>query len=85
MLANGPYPERLRARIRGDGGHLSNREAAELIARCPRRLKWAALAHLSHENNHADVALRTHRDLLGADYPLSIASRYAATEMFPFV
>ena len=35
MLADGPYPEWLKDRIRGPGGHISNVEAAELLK--PRR------------------------------------------------
>jgi phosphoribosyl 1,2-cyclic phosphodiesterase len=82
MLAAGPYPPYLQARIRGDGGHLSNDEAAALLAGCDRgRLQWAALAHLSERNNDPDVALRTHRAFLGADFPLTVASRYEVSEL----
>lgn len=77
MLAEGSYPPELQARIRGDGGHLSNDEAAALLKRCRRhRPQWVALAHLSEENNHPELALQTHRVALGADYPLLVASRY---------
>ena len=31
MLANGPYPEFLKQRIEGPGGHISNFEAAEVL------------------------------------------------------
>ena len=76
MLAEGSYPPELQARIRGAGGHLSNDEAAALLKRCRRhRPQWVALAHLSEENNHPDLALQTHRAALGGDYPLTIASR----------
>ena len=33
MLSQGSYPESRKRRIRGPGGHLSNREAAEVVAR----------------------------------------------------
>ena len=83
MLAEGPYPPELKARIRGDGGHLSNDEAAELLRHCRRhRPKWVALAHLSEHNNHPDIALRTHRRMLGRDYPLHVASRYHVSDVF---
>jgi phosphoribosyl 1,2-cyclic phosphodiesterase len=82
MLALGSYPPELKTRIRGAAGHLSNDEAAALLARCDRRrLRWAALAHLSEENNHPDVALRTHRSILGDDFPLTVASRYRVSEL----
>lgn len=76
MLASGPYPEFLQTRIRGPGGHLSNEEAAGLLAAGAGRLAWACLAHLSEENNAPDVALATHRAVLGRRLPLFVASRY---------
>lgn len=82
MLDESWYPPQLKARIRGAAGHLSNDEAAALLAACGRdRLRWAALAHLSEENNHPDVALQTHHAVLGADYPLTVASRYDVSEL----
>jgi phosphoribosyl 1,2-cyclic phosphodiesterase len=81
MLAKGPYPEMLRQRIRGPGGHLSNEEAAELLLKSGRRLSWACLAHLSAENNTPELALETHRRILPGSLPLLTASRYAPVEM----
>ncbi len=82
MLANGPYPAFLKQRISGSGGHISNAEAAELLRTCGRsKLQWAALAHLSHENNDPEVALAVHREILGPDLPIHVASRYAASEV----
>jgi len=82
MLEEGWYPPELKARIRGDQGHLSNAEAAELLRGCASdRLQWAALAHLSEENNNPDVALQTHRDILGDRHPLKLASRYQVSEL----
>ena len=84
MLDTGSYPPELKARIRGDGGHLSNDEAAALLKRCRRHHpRWVALAHLSEENNHPDLALQTHRAALGGDFPLTIASRYRVSEILP--
>ncbi|MDX2198535.1 MAG: MBL fold metallo-hydrolase [Phycisphaerae bacterium] len=81
MLEAGPYSPELKERIRGERGHISNIEAAELLAGCGKRLRWAALAHLSAENNAPEVALRTHRERLGEDYPLLIATRHSPTEI----
>lgn len=82
MLESGPYPEVLRQRIRGSGGHLSNVEAAQLLAAAGKqRLKWACLAHLSEQNNNPEVALRTHREICGDELPLRVASRYESTEI----
>ena len=78
MLAGGPYPAFLKQRIRGPEGHLSNREAAELLL-SGERLKWACLSHLSNNNNDPDTALQTHRSILDRDLSLHTASRYTAT------
>jgi phosphoribosyl 1,2-cyclic phosphodiesterase len=80
MLARGPYPRRLKERIRGPGGHISNREAAELVANhAGDRLQWLCLAHLSHQNNSPGLALAAHREALGDSLPIHIASRSRAS------
>jgi phosphoribosyl 1,2-cyclic phosphodiesterase len=76
MLENGPYPAHLQQRIRGGRGHLSNGQAAELVRSASKKLKWAALAHLSQENNHPEVAMDAHRRCVGGGFPLHIASRH---------
>jgi phosphoribosyl 1,2-cyclic phosphodiesterase len=82
MLQSGPYPSFLKARVRGASGHLSNDESADLIRRCgSKRPKWIALAHLSEQNNHPDLALETHRALVGNGYPLHLTSREQATPL----
>jgi len=82
MLRAGPYPEWLKARISGAGGHLSNIEAAELLSgRSRSRMRWAAIAHLSEENNRPEIALDTHRGTLGKLFPLHLAPRYEASEV----
>jgi phosphoribosyl 1,2-cyclic phosphodiesterase len=84
MLAAGPYPAHLKQRIRGPRGHLSNSEAAELLHRAvdAGRLKWACLSHLSEQNNHPDVAMRTHRAVVSDALTLYTASRYAVSDIF---
>ena len=81
MLANGPYPFQLQQRIRGPKGHLSNFEAAELVRDAARKLRWAAIAHLSQENNDPQLALDTHRKHVGRMFPLFHASRYEVSEI----
>ena len=82
MLDNGPYPAHLKARIQGAGGHLSNTEAAELLLHSRgKQMKWACLAHLSEENNRPALALRTHRRIIGNGLELTVASRYAPTDV----
>jgi phosphoribosyl 1,2-cyclic phosphodiesterase len=82
MLETGAYAEPLKARIRGSGGHLSNDEAAELVRRCGRRPRWIAMAHLSENNNHPELALAAHRAAIGRDYPIFHASRYRCSDWF---
>lgn len=83
MLELGPYPQRLKQRIRGPHGHLSNVEAADLAAPAARRrLKWIAAAHLSEENNTPRLALKTHRQRIGRYFDVRLAPRYGPSEMF---
>ncbi|MEE8450712.1 MAG: MBL fold metallo-hydrolase, partial [Thermoguttaceae bacterium] len=82
MLADGDYPDFLKQRISGPGGHLSNAEAAELLRTAAgSRMQWACLAHLSEDNNRPEVALRTHHRVLGDRFPLHIAGRHQVTDV----
>ncbi|HIE55105.1 MAG TPA: MBL fold metallo-hydrolase [Chromatiaceae bacterium] len=57
MLYNGPYPPRLQARVGGAYGHLSNLQAAALLAAIgEQKLQHLVLAHLSEKNNHPELA-----------------------------
>ncbi|MRR34227.1 MBL fold metallo-hydrolase [bacterium] len=65
MLANGPYPWHLKQRIKSRHGHLSNSEAAELLADVlGPGLESVFLAHLSEVNNHPEKALDAFRKTL---------------------
>lgn len=65
MLANGRYPRHLKARIAGDRGHLSNSVAGQALARLASgREQKVLLAHLSEDNNHPDIALKTVSEIL---------------------
>jgi phosphoribosyl 1,2-cyclic phosphodiesterase len=58
LLAVGPYPPRLKGRVAGPLGHLSNHQTADLAARAVRtRLRALHLGHLSQRNNAPDRAL----------------------------
>ncbi len=82
MLAQGPYPPWLQRRIAGQGGHISNGEAAEMIRDCGSRIKLVILAHLSEHNNHPELALQTFRKVLSDRFPVCLASRYDGSDMF---
>ncbi|MCK6541046.1 MBL fold metallo-hydrolase [bacterium] len=58
MLMKGRYPWPLKQRIASRVGHLSNRQAGELMrdTMFP-RLQWLVLAHLSEHNNMPDLAM----------------------------
>ena len=65
MLNNGPYPFRLRQRILGDKGHLSNYDSSKYISSfIGNKTKCIILAHLSEENNTNELAYNTLVDRL---------------------
>ena len=66
MLANGDYPYSLKQRVGGRFGHLSNSEAAALLAQLDkRRLQHVVAAHLSRKNNTPELAVRALSSVLG--------------------
>ena len=81
MLDDGMYPEFLKARIKSEHGHISNHESAVLLSKFGRRLQWACLSHLSENNNNPELALKTHRNILGPKTPITVAPRYAASDV----
>ena len=83
MLEHGPYPEPLKRRIRGRGGHISNDECADLIGRASmfRRLKWACLCHLSEQNNEPAIAAEACRRVVGDNVQIHVASRHDASDI----
>lgn len=84
MLEKGSYPYHLKQRIRGDEGHLSNRQAAELFSnyRSP-ELKLLILSHLSKNNNKPELVEKLFSPLAG-NTDIVIASRYEPTKVFQF-
>ena len=97
LLMYGEYPYRLKLRIKGDHGHLSNRLAGETLLRLFDRRKdlyneltmpVIMLAHLSEKNNAPYYARRTVEDILKAggyerdtDYSLEIALKEGITRI----
>ena len=72
MLAHGPYPEFLKARIAAANGHLDNRVTAQFVtelATGSELLQRVFLCHLSHDNNTPKVALATIGGALKAALP----------------
>jgi len=84
MLARGPYPWALKQRIGGRLGHLSNDEAATLLATvADDDCQAVILAHLSESNNTAGLARKAAAAALAAAgrhrYAMRVAERRAAT------
>jgi phosphoribosyl 1,2-cyclic phosphodiesterase len=78
MLAAGPYPPSLKRRVGGPYGHLSNRQAAEVLTRIDsHRLQHLGAAHIREKNNDPRLALtslaqvvgESHFEILAADQP----------------
>ena len=76
MLACGPYPPALRRRVGGDYGHLSNAQAARLLAAvASSRLAWVVAAHLSEQNNTPEAARAALADVLPGSAELRLADQ----------
>nr|WP_246131768.1 MBL fold metallo-hydrolase [Pistricoccus aurantiacus] len=68
MLADGPYPFRLKRRVGGDWGHLANSQAAALLPRLGLdRLERIVCSHLSEQNNHPERVREILAPLLDGD------------------
>lgn len=81
MLAAGPYPPRLKQRVGGPFGHLSNQQAADIIRKISRsRLQHLVAAHISEKNNRPELALgclaaavgESSFGILAADQPMGM-------------
>lgn len=87
MLANGPYPPWLQARIASRAGHLSNRECASLVRdSVTRQLRQIVLAHLSEHNNTPTMAYDTLRAAIkGTGYRGALIPAMQDSVSGPFV
>lgn len=65
MLRDGPYPWPVKQRVKGNHGHLSNRDSAALLeVLCWDGLETVCLAHLSETNNLPHLAEAAARAVL---------------------
>ncbi|HKT32156.1 MAG TPA: MBL fold metallo-hydrolase [Gammaproteobacteria bacterium] len=68
MLEHGPYPAKLKQRVGGQFGHLSNAQAAELLAELDcGGLQHLVAAHLSEKNNTPQLARAALADVLDCE------------------
>ena len=82
MLEEGAYPIYLKMRIRGGKGHLSNRQAIELLAtHKPKYMSHLLLSHLSKNNNSPDLVSELFRPF-AQEMNIVIAPRYNETEVY---
>jgi phosphoribosyl 1,2-cyclic phosphodiesterase len=65
MLANGPYPESLKKRIRSSRGHLSNIATAAVLRDWGKDVSQIILSHLSEINNTPERARASAREGMG--------------------
>jgi len=84
MLQAGPYPYRLKMRISGDKGHLSNEASGDLICKLLNdHMKAIVLGHLSDHNNMPRIAYETVRSMIdmksdiykSSDIPIKVAKK----------
>lgn len=90
MVQYGPYPYRLKQRILGDRGHLSNELSGRLLGLLAHEnLQAVVLGHLSRENNFPELAYETVRVELtmgrnaykGNEFPIMVAQRDQVSPM----
>ncbi len=68
MLAEGPYPASLKQRVGGRLGHLSNTQAAGLLAEIDTgSLQHLVAAHLSEQNNSRQAVRQALSEVLGCE------------------
>jgi len=92
MLAAGSYPQFLKERVSSDTGHLSNYDASEFLASVySPKLTDVWLCHLSRDNNHPELAVKTveYRLLqdgikVGKDISLTPLKRMNPSDMYAF-
>ena len=84
MLASGPYPPTLQARVSSSYGHLSNCQAVALLAQVEyKRLNHLVAAHLSQQNNRPERVQETLlQDLPGLGDRLSIVPQEGLSRWF---
>jgi len=82
MLWKGSYPIHLKHRVASAHGHLSNRQAFNLISEHAHpALECVFLSHISKENNTPETAFDTFSSLFN-DYRVMLTSRYGAGEVY---
>lgn len=80
MLMHGKYPPWLKQRVLSDRGHLSNKLSSFYLSKLiGNNTNYVVLAHLSHENNTEEIAVKTLKDTL-KDYSVEFDNIYVAKQ-----
>jgi phosphoribosyl 1,2-cyclic phosphodiesterase len=76
MLAQSDYPEKLKSRIGGDYGHLSNLASAQMLSAIDQsRLQHLVAAHLSRHNNTPELVRDALTPVMARHAQLYVASQ----------
>ena len=59
LLQRGPYPAKLKTRISGERGHLSNNQAAKFLTKIARDRFNLVVAHVSEKNNRRESIMKS--------------------------
>jgi len=79
MLMDGPYPWHLKQRVSGRLGHLSNREAAEMLRHtAAENCRAVVLTHLSEKNNTPALARQAASSVLASNGNCRVEMRVAS-------
>lgn len=82
LLSESEYPEKLKNRIKGGYGHLSNLQSAQMIRYyASPRLKHLVLCHISEQANTMQLVYEVHRKIHQGDYKISLAPSNDIGEM----
>ena len=86
MLMDGPYPYYLQQRVRGDKGHLSNKQASDYLCKfIGDNTKKIVFAHISEHNNSYEKVIETFNEELSKNdmkfNDVLIAKQNEATEV----
>jgi phosphoribosyl 1,2-cyclic phosphodiesterase len=82
MLWNGSYPWFLKQRVASGVGHLSNKQAFDLLlSHAGEHLKCVFLSHISKENNSPKIAHESMHPLTSR-FEVKLTSRYEAGEVY---
>jgi len=81
LLENGRYPYHLKARIRGEYGHLSNRQAFELFSGNGTQMSHLLLSHLSRDNNDPRLVMELFNQIK-CKTKINVASRDRESELY---